>query len=140
MYFFVFAIPTINLSNIGFRYGKSFAGADFDQYDLYLFIDLSLSKDFTSGWKLRSDIEGILSALDGKGATSFKPSLMSKAILTSAGERFDILAGVGCGYVSGETEFGEYNLGGPFFFSKYPGSQNTTYRFCIHWLSILPSI
>ncbi|WP_163338503.1 acyloxyacyl hydrolase [Desulfopila sp. IMCC35008] len=104
-----------DLRDIGIRYGNTFTGADLDQYDAYVSFDLPWSYDFASGWKLESGCEVSLSALDGEGENAFKPSVLGYAESTSPDKKFHLLAGFGAGLMS-EYIFGEYDLGGTFFF------------------------
>lgn len=113
------------LSGVGLRYGKSFQDTDFDQYDLFVSVDLPWRMEFSRGWMLHSEIEGILSALTWDGDTAVKPSVMPNLILSSPGGKVDILAGFGFGYMFGGTDFGDggdqQNLGGPFFVQGQAG-------------------
>lgn len=108
-----------DLSKVGLRYGKGFQDADFDQYDLFVSMELPWRTEVSSGWVLRSEIDVFLSALTWDGDTAVKPSVMPNLVLSTPGGRVDIIAGLGVGYMFGETDFGDdsdqQNLGGPFF-------------------------
>ncbi|WP_163340727.1 acyloxyacyl hydrolase [Desulfopila sp. IMCC35008] len=104
-----------DVRDIGIRYGHTFTGADLAQYDAYVSFDLPWSYDFASGWKLESGCEVTLSALDGEGETAFKPSVLGYAESISPDKKIHLLAGLGAGLMSEDT-FGEYDLGGSFFF------------------------
>jgi len=111
------------LEDIGFRYGHGFDGNEFDQFDLFLTMDLPWQKTFAGGWMLRSDIEGILGVLTWDGDTAVKPSVMPNLVLTTPGKKVDFIAGLGLGVMIGDTEFDddEHDLGGPFFFQGQAG-------------------
>ena len=110
------------LASVGIGYGKGFRGTDFKQLNLQFSVDLPLHRLNRNSWVLRSDIEGILSVLTWGDDTAFKPSIMPNIILSSPGGKLDLLAGIGFGYMIGETTFGgDHDLGGPFFFQSKIG-------------------
>lgn len=109
-------------TSVGLRYGKGFRGTDFDQYDLVVSRDFSWQKSCPYGWRMRSDIEGILSVLTWDGDTAIKPSVMPNLILSSPGKKVDLIAGIGLGVMIGDTEFSDdHDLGGAFFFQGQAG-------------------
>lgn len=113
----------VSANNIGIRYGNTVNRISLSLYDLYGSLDLPWSWNLGPGWTMRSDIEGILSILDGDGDSSFNPSIMTKLIFTSPNKRFDWLAGFGVGALTGSTEFVDHDLGGPLFFQGTLGAR-----------------
>lgn len=110
------------VSDVSFRYGKGFRGTDFDQFDLAASMDLPWQTTFDSGWVIRSQVEGILGVLTWDGDTAVKPSVMPDLVITSPGGRVDLIAGLGCGVMIGDTEFSDdHDLGGPFFLQGQAG-------------------
>jgi len=110
------------LDNVGFRYGHGFDGKEFDQFDLFLTMDLPWQKTFDGGWMLRSNIEGILGVLTWDGDTAVKPSIMPNLVLTTPGKKVDFIAGLGLGVMIGDTEFDDdHDLGGAFFLQGQAG-------------------
>lgn len=113
------SVSWAELSRVGLRYGKGFLDSDFDQYDLYVSMDLPWQTEAPLGWMLRSEIDGILSVLTWDGDTAVKPSIMPSLVLSSPGRKVDIIAGMGLGWMFGATDFGDGSdrseLGGPFF-------------------------
>lgn len=113
------------LSRVGLRYGKSFQDTDFYQYDLFVSMGLPWQTEVPWGWVLRSEVDGLLSVLTWDGDTAVKPSIMPNLVLSSPGRRVDLIAGLGAGYMFGETDFGDIsdqqNLGGPFFLQGQVG-------------------
>jgi hypothetical protein len=77
------------------------------------------------GWVLHSEVDGILSVLTWNGDTAVKPSVMPSLVLSSPAGQVDLIAGVGVGWMFGETDFGDdgdqHDLGGPFFLQGQVG-------------------
>ena len=112
------------MPSVGLYYGRGLGETDFNQYDLHVALPLHWQKSFSSQWVIHSDIEAIVSVLEHE-ETAFKPSLMVNMIFSSPGNKVDIIAGLGAGFMIGDTLFKDdesyHDLGGPFFMQGQVG-------------------
>lgn len=115
---------------LGVGYGKEFRGnTDLSQIELYYRMPLSYQKDLGEVWKLSTDVEfagAIIDDNDSETSSTGRLSLMPQMVLCP-NDSVHFLFGVGLGFMMGETNFYDHNLGGPFFLSAKFGIQ------CILW-------
>lgn len=111
---------------IGFGYGQEFRGnTDLRQYELTWRQPLRWQKTITETMPLSTSLEVAAALIDESGSSespTFRFALMPMAIL-EAHTRLKLFAGLGLGFIPGETEFTDHNLGGPFFLNSKLGVQ-----------------
>ena len=111
---------------LGLGYGKEFRGnTDISQFELFYRHPLSYKKELGDVWKLSTDLEfggAIIDEKDSENSATGRLSLMPQMML-SPNDTVHFIFGVGTGFMMGETEFTDHNLGGPFFFSARFGFQ-----------------
>ena len=129
---------------IGIRGGVNFMGAglpptekeDFEQYDVIGIIGLPWSWDYpSSGWEVRSRVNGSAGVLRGAGDTAFITTITPGLAFRKPSWRVILDAGIG-GALLSDWEFGRQDVGGPFQFIAHggvsfhlPGDLVAGYRF-----------
>jgi hypothetical protein len=113
-----------NLGQLGLSYGKEFdKNSDISQYEIFWRHQLPYTKQGTD-WKLATALEFGAAILDESGSDNSPTgrfSLMPQLHL--GGDAFNFIIGLGAGFMAGETEFTDQNLGGSLFFSSKLGLQ-----------------
>jgi hypothetical protein len=114
------------LSQLGLGYGKEFRGnKDISQFELFYRHPLSYQKKLGDVWNLSTDLEfggAIIDQKDSENSATGRLSLMPQMML-SPNDAIHFIFGIGAGFMMGETEFNDHNLGGPFFISSKVGFQ-----------------
>lgn len=119
---------TITASSIelGLDYGKEFRGnTDLQQYEVYLRQPLPYKKQTDSGLAISSALEFGVAFLQESGSDNDPAgrfSLMPQLFL-SPHENITCVVGFGAGFMVGNTEFTEHNLGGEFLLASKLGLQ-----------------
>jgi hypothetical protein len=110
---------------LGLGYGKNYRGnTDLSQIELFYRLPLSYTKKLGDGWQLSTDLEfagAVIDDSNSETASTVRVSLMPQLMLSPNNESIYLLFGFGSGFMMGETEFEEHNLGGPFFLSSKIG-------------------
>ena len=109
---------------LGLGYGQEFRGnTDISQVELFYRMPLSYQKDLGDVWKLSTALEfggAVIDDSDSETSSTGRLSLMPQMML-SPGDAVHFIIGIGPGFMMGETEFNDHNLGGPFFLSSKLG-------------------
>jgi hypothetical protein len=123
------ALPGFCAENqVGLGYGKEFRGnTDLEQIELFWRHQLSYNKNFDNGAQLLTFLEAGGAALherdsDTNDEVTMRFSLMPQLAL-QPDPKFRFIAGLGAGFMAGETEFDDHNLGGAFFLDSKLGMQ-----------------
>jgi hypothetical protein len=111
---------------LGFGYGRELVGnRDLHQYELAWQQPLPWEKMVTDTLPLSTAVELAMALIDERGSDespTFRLALMPRATL-EIHENLHLFAGLGLGFMAGETEFTSHNLGGPGFLSSKLGVQ-----------------
>ncbi|MEE4134629.1 MAG: acyloxyacyl hydrolase [Desulforhopalus sp.] len=111
---------------LGFGYGQTFRGnTDLRQYELTWRQPLGWKTNLTETIPLSALLEAGAGLIDETGSDespTFRLALMPMARL-EAHANLHLFAGLGFGFMAGETEFTGHNLGGPFFLNSKLGVQ-----------------
>jgi hypothetical protein len=123
----MFAVPAhAESALISLGYGREFRGNnDLQQYELTWRHPLPWEKTVAGSLPLSTAIELAIGLIDERGSDdspTFRLALMPMAILAAQGN-LRLVAGLGTGFMVGETEFTRHNLGGSFFFNGKLGVQ-----------------
>jgi hypothetical protein len=110
---------------LGLGYGKELRGnRDLSQLELFYRLPLSWTKKLGEDWRLSTDLEFAGAVIDDNNSdtsSTGRVSLMPQMMLSPNSDSFYLLLGLGAGFMMGETEFEDHNLGGPFFLSSKVG-------------------
>ena len=104
---------------LGVGYGKALGNAEISQFELFYRLPLSYQKDLGDVWKLSTALEfggAVIDDSESETSSTGRLSLMPQMVL-SPNDTVHFVFGVGTGFMMGETDFEDHNLGGPFFFS-----------------------
>lgn len=111
-------------SQLGVGYGKEFRGnEDISQFELFYRHPLAYSS-FDSGWQLTTLLEmagALVDEADTDNSTG-RLSLMPQMLIRPH-QSIGFLVGFGAGFMTGDTEFTDHNLGGEFFLASKLGVQ-----------------
>lgn len=124
-------------NQLGIGYGKEFRGnTDLEQVELFWRYQLPYSKTFADNSHLLLLLEVAGAALQERDSrtnddTTLRFSLMPQAVYVPS-SRLRMLAGFGAGFMHGNTEFDDHNLGGAFLLLSKLGLQ----FFVTDWCSI----
>lgn len=109
---------------LGVGYGKQLIGnKDISQFELFYRIPLSYQKDLGDVWKLSTVLEfggAIIDDSESETSSTGRLSLMPQMVL-SPNDTVHFIFGLGTGFMMGETDFEDHNLGGPFLLSAKVG-------------------
>ena len=109
---------------LGTGYGKELRGnTDLSQVELFYRMPLSYQKNLGDVWKLSTALEfggAIIDDSESETSSTGRLSLMPQVRL-SPSDAVHIIVGLGPGFMMGETDFDDHNLGGPFFLSSKVG-------------------
>ncbi len=109
---------------LGVGYGKQLLdNKDISQVELFYRMPLSYQKDLGDVWKLSTALEfggAVIDDSDSETSSTGRLSLMPQMML-SPNDAVHFIVGFGSGFMMGETEFEDHNLGGPFFLSAKLG-------------------
>lgn len=109
---------------LGIGYGKQFLdNEDIFQVELFYRMPLSYKKDLGDIWKLSTALEfggAVIDDSESETSSTGRLSLMPQMVL-SPNDTVHFIFGIGTGFMMGETEFEDHNLGGPFFLSAKLG-------------------
>lgn len=109
---------------IGVGYGRELVGnTDISQLELFYRMPLSYQKELGDVWKLSTALEfegAIIDDSESETSATGRLSLMPQMLL-SPNDAVYFIFGLGSGFMMGETEFDDHNLGGPFFLSAKVG-------------------
>ena len=113
-------------TQLGVGYGTQFRGnKDLEQYEVFWRQPLPYKTTLGETWNLATDIEfgAALLRESGSGHTGTgRFSLMPQVIL-SPHDMVNFIIGFGAGFMAGETEFEDHDLGGAFLLSSKLGVQ-----------------
>lgn len=113
-------------SQLGVGYGMQFRNNhDLEQYEVFWRQPLSYKTTLGDTWNVSTDIE-LAAALiresnsdnDGTGRFSIMPQ-----VILSPHDMVNFIIGLGTGFMVGETEFTDHNLGGAFLLNSKLGVQ-----------------
>ena len=120
-------------TQLGVGYGTQFRdNKDLEQYEIFWRQPLPYKTTLGETWNVATDIEFSAALLreSGSGHTGTgRFSLMPQVIL-SPHEAVNFIAGFGAGFMTGETEFDDHDLGGAFLLSSKLGVQ---FVLAEHW-------
>ncbi|MFT5728482.1 MAG: hypothetical protein ACI8PB_002636 [Desulforhopalus sp.] len=106
---------------LGVGYGKQLLGnKDISQFELFYRMPLSYQKDLGDVWKLSTALEfsgAVIDDSESETSSTGRLSLMPQLVL-SPNDTVHFVFGVGSGFMMGETDIDDHNLGGPFFLSS----------------------
>ncbi len=110
----------------GAGYGRNFRGnTNLEQYEVFWRQPLPYKITLGDTWKIATDVElgGALirerhSDNDGTGRFSLTPE-----VIVSPHHMVNFIFGIGAGFMVGETEFTDHDLGGPILFTGKVGVQ-----------------
>ena len=109
---------------LGVGYGKQFLGnKDLSQFELFYRMPLSYQKDLGDVWKLSTVLEfggAVIDDSESETSSTGRLSLMPQMVL-SPNETVYFIIGLGSGFMMGETDFEDHDLGGPFLLSGKVG-------------------
>jgi hypothetical protein len=120
-------------TQVGAGYGKQFrSNKDLEQYELFWRQPLPYKNTIGDSWNVMTDLEVSAALLRESGAdnsATARFSLMPQVIL-SPDDAVNFIIGFGAGVMTGETEFTDHNLGGPFLLASKLGVQ---FLLAEHW-------
>lgn len=122
-------------TQLGIGYGKELRGnKDLAQYEIFWRQPLSYNRTLDDGWQISSAIEIGMALLkdsdsDADDSETGRFSLMPQLVL-SPNNMVNFIFGFGAGFMAGETEFEDHNLGGSFLLASKIGMQLI---FAEHW-------
>jgi len=126
MFFCITTTMTARAIELGIDYGKEFRGnTDLEQYEVYLRQPLPYKKETDPGLAITSAIEFGAAMLQESGSDNDPAgrfSVMPQLIL-GLHQHIDCVVGFGAGFMVGNTEFTEHNLGGEFLLASKLGFQ-----------------
>ncbi len=117
---FVLLCATVNVASakiqLGAGYGREFRGnTDLEQFEAFLRLPIPYSTQWGE-WNVDTGLELAGAAINERGAGTDETgrfSLMPYLTL-SPHKAIRLMAGLGAGFMAGETEFTDHNLGGSF--------------------------
>ncbi len=113
-------------TQLGGGYGKQFrSNKDLEQYEFFWRQPLSYKTTLGDYWNVTTDLELSAALLRESGSDNSETarfSLMPQVIL-SPHDMVNFIVGFGAGFMTGETEFTDHNLGGPFLLASKLGVQ-----------------
>jgi hypothetical protein len=113
-------------SQVGVGYGKELqANEDLAQYEVFWRQPLPYKTTLGDFWNVTTDIEVAAALLREEGSDNDKAgrfSVMPQVIFSPHG-MVNFIIGLGAGFMVGETEFTDQNLGGSFLFNAKLGAQ-----------------
>jgi hypothetical protein len=120
-------------TQVGGGYGKQFlSNKDLEQYEVFWRQPLPYKTILGDYWNVTTDLEVSAALLRESGSDNSETarfSLMPQVIL-SPHDMVNFIIGFGAGVMTGETEFTDHNLGGPFLLASKLGAQ---FLFGEHW-------
>ncbi len=120
-------------AQLGGGYGKQFrSNKDLEQYEIFWRQPLPYKTTLGDYWQVTTDLELSAALLRESGSgnsDTARFSLMPQVIL-SPHDMVNFIIGFGAGVMTGETEFTDHNLGGPFLLASKLGVQ---FLFGGHW-------
>ncbi len=113
-------------AEVGFGYARDMRSSiDLEQYEIFDRLPLSYTADWGTLGTLSMAVEfgaALIHYYGDDDAVTGRFSAMPMAIL-SPHENINILAGIGAGFMVGQTQFGEHYLDGPILFNAKVGVQ-----------------
>lgn len=120
-------------TQLGGGYGKQFlSNKDLEQYEVFWRQPLPYKTILGDSWDVTTGLELSAALLRESGTDNSETSrfsLMPQVIL-SPHDMVNFIIGFGAGFMTGETEFTDHNLGGPFLLASKLGIQ---FLFGEHW-------
>ena len=111
---------------LGAAYGREFwENTDIEQYEIFFREPLSFEREFESGFRLLSAVEigaALIREAESDKDEAGRFSAMPQLIL-SPHPNVNLFAGLGVGFMVGNTEFTEHDLGGSFLLNAKIGIQ-----------------
>lgn len=117
------AMPAMAVE-IGGTYGREFLhNTDVEQYELFVRVPLPYQKQTDSGWKIASAVEIGAATIREKNSdndSAGRFSVMPQVSL-SPHQNINFFVGLGAGFMVGNTEFTDQDLGGEFLLASKVG-------------------
>ncbi|MDX2481933.1 MAG: acyloxyacyl hydrolase [Desulfuromusa sp.] len=114
------------VDQIGFGYGQEFKhNTDISQYEIFYQHPIFYEKNIGSAWKIKSLLEFGAALIDESGSDNSPTgrfSIMPQMLLAPS-DWINLIVGLGAGFMAGETELTDQNLGGAFLLSSKVGLQ-----------------
>ena len=118
------SVASASSGQLGVGYGQELRGnTDISQVELFYRMSLFYQKDLGDVWKLSTALEfagAVIDDSESETSSTGRLSLMPQMIL-SPNDMAHFIVGFGSGFMMGETDFEDHNLGGPFFLSSKVG-------------------
>ena len=125
-YCIAFLPGTVPAAEVGLGYGRQFRSeTDIEQYEIFDRQPLPYTAEWGNIAKVSSAVEFGAALIHYYGPDSVETGRFSAMpmIIISPHENINILAGIGAGFMVGQTEFGEHDLDGPILFNAKVGLQ-----------------
>ena len=121
----IFLAPVISTATeIGGGYGRQFKGnTDLEQYEIFVREPLSYKTMLGDHYAIASDLElgaAVVREIHNEDSGLARFSVMPQLSIRPF-DRLQFFAGLGAGFMLGDTEFTKHNLGGPLFLSAKLG-------------------
>lgn len=113
-------------SQLGVGYAKEFRhNKDLQQYEIFWRQPLPYKTTLGDSWNVATDIEVAAALLREEGSDSGEAGRFSvmPQVIFSPHSMVNFIVGLGAGFMVGETEFTDQNLGGRFLFNAKVGAQ-----------------
>ena len=118
--------PAAISPQVGIGYGRQFLdNKDLAQYEVFWRQPLSFETSIGDNWDVATAVELGMGLIDESGSdnsATAKFYIMPQVILSPV-DMLNFIFGFGAGYMAGETEFTDHDLGGPFFLTSKVGVQ-----------------
>lgn len=113
-------------SQLGVGYGMEFKeNKDLEQYEIFWRQPLPYKTTLGDSWNVATDIEVAAALLREEGSDNDETGRFSvmPQVIFSPHAMVNFIVGIGAGFMVGETEFTDQNLGGSFLFNSKVGAQ-----------------
>jgi hypothetical protein len=113
-------------SQVGVGYGKELqANENLAQYEVFWRQPLPYKTTLGDSWSLATDMEMAAALLREEGSDNDEAGRFSvmPRVIFSPHAMINFIVGLGAGFMVGETEFTDQNLGGSFLFNAKVGAQ-----------------
>ena len=113
-------------TQLGFGYGTQFKdNKDLEQYELFWRLPLPYKTTLGETWNVSTNVELSAALLreSGSGHTGTSRFSAMPQVILSPHEMVNFIAGFGPGFMAGETEFDDHDLGGAFLLASKLGVQ-----------------
>ena len=117
---------TLPAAEVGFSYGREMRShTELEQYEIFDRHPLPYTADWGDTVKVSTAVELGAALIHYYGADDAVTGRFSATpmVIVSPLKNFNILAGIGAGFMVGQTEFGKHDLSGPLLFTGKVGLQ-----------------